>query len=176
MNSKDILPIRPTGFADELNGEEQRGRVCQEWLPAQHQEDGIRFLETEKTHILHIETKIFKYIVCELHTGYPNGNDDQDSGHEYIELKRVLGAEAENRASVTWRWCLKTWGWGDSLPVWLLLLAISQIKTINSGKNNKNSNDNNNIEIDLQPEQEKRRVETDALILFLNKLRSVFYL
>lgn len=39
-----------------------------------------------------------------------------------------------------------------------------------------NGDDNNNIEIDLQPEQEKRRVETDALILFLNKLRSVFYL
>lgn len=28
MNSKVMLHIKPTGFADELNGGEQQGKVC----------------------------------------------------------------------------------------------------------------------------------------------------
>lgn len=28
MNSKDMFHIKPIGFADELNGEEWRGKLC----------------------------------------------------------------------------------------------------------------------------------------------------
>lgn len=82
---------------------------------------GIPFNENEERDILYREAKIFilgiLYLRCILDIQMDMMNRP---GYICIKFKRLFRGEAENMASITWRWYLKSWRWGDPPPAWLI--------------------------------------------------------